>query len=106
LTLPFVSAMSSFNRYGFFVGCVLFTLISLPFVSYGWLWPFTLVAAALSLLGVFDLLQPRHAVRRNYPVLGNIRYLVESIRPEIRQYLLESDKDLLPFSRSQRSLVY
>lgn len=43
---------------------------------------------------------------RNYPVLGHIRYLVESIRPEIRQYLLESDRESLPFSRSQRSLVY
>ena len=45
-------------------------------------------------------------MRRNYPILGNIRYLVEGIRPEIRQYLLESDSDALPFSRAQRSLVY
>lgn len=45
-------------------------------------------------------------MRRNYPILGNIRYLVEAIRPEIRQYLLESDSDALPFSRAQRSLVY
>jgi glutamate synthase domain-containing protein 2 len=64
------------------------------------------VTGVLSLLGLFDLLQSRHAVRRNYPILGNIRYLVEGIRPEIRQYLLESDSDALPFSRAQRSLVY
>jgi glutamate synthase domain-containing protein 2 len=70
------------------------------------LWPITLVTGILSLLGLFDLLQSRHAVRRNYPILGNIRYLVEGIRPEIRQYLLESDSDALPFSRAQRSLVY
>src|SRR5690606_1714021 len=44
--------------------------------------------------------------RRNYPILGHVRYLVESIRPEIRQYLIESDTEQLPFSRTQRSLVY
>ena len=45
-------------------------------------------------------------MRRNYPVIGNIRYLVESIRPEIRQYLIEGDREALPFSRAQRSMVY
>ncbi|MGR2681818.1 FMN-binding glutamate synthase family protein [Chromobacterium haemolyticum] len=99
-------SVSLLSRYAFFSCCLLFTLFSLPFVHYEWLWPFTLAAAALTLLGVFDLLQTRHAVRRNYPILGNIRYLVESIRPEIRQYLLESDREQLPFSRAQRSLVY
>ena len=82
-------------------------MLSLPFLgSTEWLWPFTLLGVALSLLGLFDLIQTPHAVRRNYPILGNIRYLVEGIRPEIRQYLLEADGDALPFSRAQRSLVY
>lgn len=99
--------LSLFNRYTFFAVCVLFTVLSLPFLFVvGWLWPFTLLTGALSLLGVFDLLQHKHAVRRNYPILGNVRYLVESIRPEIRQYLIESDNEQLPFSRAQRSLVY
>lgn len=99
--------LSLLRRYTVFAFCVLFTLITLPFVfSVGWLWPLTLVTAALSVLGLYDLLQTRHAVRRNYPVVGNIRYLVESIRPEIRQYLIESDNEQLPFSRTQRSLVY
>ncbi len=99
--------LSLFNRYTFFVLCVLVTLVTLPLVvRFGWLWPLLLVAAALSLLGIYDLLQTRHAVRRNYPILGNVRYLVESIRPEIRQYLIESDNEQLPFSRTQRSLVY
>ena len=99
-------SLSLLSRYAFFAFCVLFTLISLPFAYHDWVWPFTLVAGALSLLGIFDLLQSPHAVRRNYPILGNIRYLVEGIRPEIRQYLLEADDDRLPFSRAQRSLVY
>lgn len=99
--------LSLLRRYTVFAFCVLFTLITLPFVfSVGWLWPLTLVTAALSVLGLYDLLQTRHAVRRNYPIVGNIRYLVESIRPEIRQYLIESDNEQLPFSRTQRSLVY
>ncbi|PRB83810.1 FMN-binding glutamate synthase family protein [Pseudomonas sp. MYb185] len=100
-------SLSLFNRYTFFIVCIVFTLITLPLLgSVGWLWPLTLIAAALSLLGIYDLLQPNHAVRRNYPILGNVRYLVESIRPEIRQYLIESDNEQLPFSRTQRSLVY
>ena len=99
-------SLSLLSRYAFFAACVLFSLVTLPFESHEWLWPFTLLTTVLSLVGLFDLLQTRHAVRRNYPILGNIRYLVETIRPEIRQYLLESDSDALPFSRAQRSLVY
>lgn len=99
--------LSLLSRYAFFACIALFTLVSLPFLgSTEWLWPFTLLGVALSLLGLFDLIQTPHAVRRNYPILGNIRYLVEGIRPEIRQYLLEADGDALPFSRAQRSLVY
>ncbi|WP_136474073.1 FMN-binding glutamate synthase family protein [Pseudomonas sp. DG56-2] len=95
------------SRYACLVGCLLFTCISLPFLSnHVWLWPFTLICALLSLVGLNDLRQSHHAVRRNYPILGNIRYLIETIRPEIRQYLLEGDDDKLPFSRAQRSLVY
>ena len=100
-------SLSLLNRYAFFACCVLFTLLSLPWLgAHTWLWPLTLISGLLSLVGVNDLLQTRQAVRRNYPILGNIRYLVEAIRPEIRQYLLEADGDELPFSRAQRSLVY
>jgi len=70
------------------------------------LWPLALLAVALVMLGLFDLMQTRHSVRRNYPVIGHVRWLIEWIRPEIRQYLLESDHEQTPFSRSQRSLVY
>ncbi len=99
--------LSLFSRYAFFAFCLAFALLSLPFLNtQEWLWPLTALAAVLSLLGMFDLLQTRHAVRRNYPILGNIRYLVEAVRPEIRQYLLEGDDERLPFSRAQRSLVY
>lgn len=98
--------LSLLSRYAFLAVCIVVTLASLPFLRTHFIWPITLATGVLSLLGLFDLLQNAHAVRRNYPILGRIRYLVEGIRPEIRQYLLESDSDALPFSRAQRSLVY
>ncbi len=65
-----------------------------------------LVASALCAIGWRDLTQKHSAVRRNYPIIGNLRFMLEKIRPEIRQYFLESDTEATPFSRSQRSLVY
>jgi glutamate synthase domain-containing protein 2 len=63
-------------------------------------------AGGLFVLGWHDLRQTKRAVLRNYPVIGHIRYLLEYIRPEIRQYFIEGDHDTAPFSRQQRSLVY
>jgi glutamate synthase domain-containing protein 2 len=57
-------------------------------------------------LGWRDTRQTRHSVLRNYPVIGHLRFLLEFIRPEIRQYFIESDNEAAPFSRQQRSLVY
>ncbi|HEX7385802.1 MAG TPA: FMN-binding glutamate synthase family protein [Castellaniella sp.] len=74
-------------------------------VSAGW-WVFFALFAALAVLGVYDLNQTRHAIRRNYPVIGNLRFLFEFVRPEIRQYFFEDDTLKLPFSRVDRSLVY
>ena len=61
---------------------------------------------ALALIGTIDLLQTRHAVLRNYPLSAHIRFILEQIRPEIRQYFLESEKDGRPFSRDERAIVY
>jgi glutamate synthase domain-containing protein 2 len=61
---------------------------------------------ALAILGTIDLLQTRHAILRNYPLAAHIRFILEEIRPEIRQYFLESEKDGAPFSRDQRAIVY
>ena len=62
-------------------------------------------AAGLA-VGIRDLRQTKRALLRNYPVIGHLRFLLEWIRPEIRQYFLESDREAVPFSRQQRSLVY
>jgi glutamate synthase domain-containing protein 2 len=64
------------------------------------------VAGALAGLGTRDLLQKQHSILRNYPIAAHIRFLLEEIRPEIRQYFLESDTDGVPFNRSKRSIVY
>jgi glutamate synthase domain-containing protein 2 len=69
----------------------------------GWIaWP----ALGLTLIGVRDLLQTRHSIRRNYPILGNLRFFFEFVRPELRQYIVESDTEARPFSRNQRSVAY
>ena len=65
-----------------------------------------LLFAALVAVGVYDLRQKKRSILRNYPVIGHIRFMLESVRPEIRQYFFESDNDAAPFSRAQRSLVY
>ncbi len=64
------------------------------------------ITTLLSFLGLYDILQTQHAILRNYPIMGHFRFIFEGFRPEIRQYFIESDEDALPFSRSQRSLVY
>jgi glutamate synthase domain-containing protein 2 len=64
------------------------------------------VGAMLFVLGVYDVRQTQKAVLRNYPVIGHLRYLLEFIRPEMRQYFIEGDNEAAPFSRQQRSLVY
>lgn len=63
------------------------------------------VAATAGLAG-WDLLQKRHSVLRNYPVIGHFRYFFETIRPEIHQYFVESDWDGRPFDRDTRTIIY
>jgi len=65
-----------------------------------------LLFGGLAVIGTIDLIQTRHAVLRNYPLTAHIRFILEEIRPEIRQYFLESEKDGTPFSRDKRALVY
>ncbi len=82
----------------------------LAFTVAGWyeLLSWVLVIPLLLVLGValLDLSQRKHAVRRNFPVIGNFRYVFEAIRPEIMQYFIESDVDGAPINRMFRSLVY
>jgi hypothetical protein len=63
------------------------------------------VFLSLAVIGTVDVLQKRHAVLRNYPLSAHIRFILEEIRPEIRQYFLESEKDGTPFSRRTTSML-
>jgi len=83
---------------------VLLSLFSLLAFGIGWL--ALLASGALLALGLHDIRQSRHSILRNYPVIGHLRFLLEYIRPEMRQYFIESDAEAAPFSRAQRSLVY
>ncbi|VAX22233.1 Ferredoxin-dependent glutamate synthase [hydrothermal vent metagenome] len=69
------------------------------------LW-FYAILVPFIILGVIDMFQTRKAVLRNFPALGHFRYLLESVRPEIQQYFIESDSDEHPFSREKRAVVY
>ncbi|HEY0329589.1 MAG TPA: FMN-binding glutamate synthase family protein [Rhodopseudomonas sp.] len=73
-----------------------FDLVLLPLLLFG----------ALTLLGIRDLIQQSHAVLRNYPISAHLRFLLEEIRPEMRQYFFESEKDGMPFSRDTRAVIY
>ena len=94
-------------RYTAFIASVvllLFTLLGAGVTGLSGWWP--LLFLVLSLIGLYDLQQQHHAILRNYPVIGHLRFMLETIRPEIRQYFLESETEAAPFSRAQRTLVY
>ncbi len=94
-------------RYTPFVLCIFFALLCVfTIVGFGVGWLLFVLFAGLSALGFYDLKQTKRSILRNYPVIGHLRFIFEYIRPEIRQYFVESDSEATPFSRSQRSLVY
>ena len=69
-------------------------------------WWLVILSGALTAVGIADISQTKRSLLRNYPILAHFRYMLESVRPEIRQYFLEDDAAPNPFSRNQRSLVY
>ncbi|GAA5168683.1 FMN-binding glutamate synthase family protein [Pseudonocardia eucalypti] len=71
-----------------------------------WWWLAAVPLLALCVLGGFDLAQRQHSVLRNYPITGHMRFLLESIRPEVQQYFVERNTDGQPYDREVRSLVY
>ena len=88
LTIALIVALMAFPAY--------WRILIAPAVIFG----------ALALVGVRDLLQTRHSILRNYPIIGHLRFMMEGIRPEMRQYFFEDEKDGRPFSRDKRAIVY
>lgn len=99
--------MGKLNRYIIFALSIALSILflALIFVNFWFVIP-AIIFGALTILGIIDITQPKHAILRNYPIIGHMRFLFEGIRPEIRQYLIESDQDEEPFSRDERSIVY
>jgi glutamate synthase domain-containing protein 2 len=94
-------------RYAAFAIAIAALIAGLVLMAWHPVWEWVAaIGGLLTAMGIYDVAQNRHAIRRNYPILGNLRFFFEFIRPEIRQYFLEADSDAIPFSRAQRSLVY
>lgn len=89
-------------RYSTFGAAILIFLAGLLLLN----WWLIILGGFGVCLGIYDVIQSKHAILKNYPVAGHIRYVLEDFRPEIRQYLLENDKEQVPFSRQQRALIY
>ncbi|MGD2114158.1 MAG: FMN-binding glutamate synthase family protein [Acidobacteriota bacterium] len=69
-------------------------------------WSLSIFVAAVVLLAVYDLVQRRHTILRNFPVIGHFRYWFEAVGPELRQYIVTDNNEERPFNRDQRSWVY
>lgn len=91
----------------FILSCIVVSALIL-FWAYYWieaLFAFIIVAP-LIYMGVVDMVQNRQAIRRNFPLLGRLRYVFEDWRPKIQQYFVESDTDGTPLNRNERSVIY
>ena len=105
--------MSEFLRVAFSARFVTFTLsvvatvilIPLAPLHPAWL-GLLMLGGGLTALGVYDLVQPQHSILRSYPIIGHLRFMLEDMRAEIRQYFFESDTEGVPFSRNKRAIVY
>ncbi len=89
-TISVVSSLLVFIIYQFWPPIIYALYIIVPYI----------------LIGIHDIMSVGHTVLRNYPVIGHLRYILESIRPEIQQYYIETDNNGTPYSREIRSLIY
>ena len=84
--------------------------VSLSIIVWAYFWIdmilLFLIAGPLIVIGLQDMLQTKQSIRRNFPVLGRLRYVFEDLRPKIQQYFVESDTDGVPINRNDRSVIY
>ena len=91
-----------------FITISLLLLIGIVITGFWWppiYWSLPIILA-LIILGLYDIFQSRRAIRRNFPVFGRLRYVMEGLRPKIQQYFIESDTDGRPFNRIHRNVIY
>ncbi len=92
----------------FFISISIFVLGGIGAIAIAWppiLWTLTLVIPII-IMAIFDMVQTKHTIRRNFPLVGRFRYMLESIRPELMQYFVETDTEGRPINRLFRSLIY
>lgn len=85
---------------------IAFAVVGLVGMAWPPIWYTLLLIVPLLAVGIRDAMQTRHTVLRNFPIIGHFRYLIEHFRPEIQQYLIESNLDAYPVEREYRSLIY
>jgi hypothetical protein len=93
-------------RYTAFIASLvllIFTLLGAGVLGLSGWWPTLFLC--LCIVGLYDLQQSHHAILRNYPIIGHLRFMLETIRPEIRQYFLESETEASPFSRAHAGVL-
>ncbi len=88
-----------------FISVTLLIGIILCHIWFRWYALFTGIGI-LFIVGIYDIIQTKHTILRNYPVIGHLRYLLESIAPEIHQYFVEDDLDGKPINRNNRDYIY
>lgn len=95
-------------RYLAYILSIVLTIVFIVFTATlsVWWWIGLAITGPLCLLGTYDLIQTRHSITRSVPILAHLRFLMEFISPEMRQYFLESNTNGRPFNRDQRSLIY
>jgi len=94
------------RQYTFVILLIVFAAVGLVGILWPPLWWSLLVIVPLLVLGIRDAAQTKHTVLRNFPLIGHFRYMLEAVRPEIQQYLVESNLDAYPVEREYRSLIY
>ncbi len=91
--------------FSIFAFLLLVSIVGLSSLNMAWLWALVVFGPIL-VIGLYDMFQTKHSIRRLYPLFGRFRYMLESVRPEIQQYFVESDTSGTPIPREFRSLVY
>lgn len=95
-------------RKGFIISAVIGIIVASLLGWYASPWWYVILAmiVTLSIMGINDMMQKKHAIMRTYPVFGRMRYWMEALRPKMYQYFVESDIDGRPINRIDRSTIY
>src|SRR5882757_633365 len=91
-----------------FVIASVFFVVAVALLGFFWPWAFWLyiVVLPIVIIGIMDLVQTKHTIKRNFPVIGRMRWWAEWMRPKVYQYFIESDMSGAPYNRLSRNVIY